>query len=244
MKIYEDEAILVLNKPYGLAVQGGSKTKRHIDGMLAALEKDGERPRLVHRLDRDTSGALVIAKTRLAAAALGKSFAGHDVEKTYWALVAGSPRPKQGTIRVPIAKRPVKSGKDAGQEKVVAADDADAQKATTDFMTVDAAGPVTFLAMKPLTGRTHQLRVHAAAMETPIVGDFKYGGPAARVEGVDEKLHLFCRSMRFPHPATGRMITVTAPLEGHMRNTWKFFSFDAEAKVVWPDIKSTFRKRK
>lgn len=240
MTIYEDDAILALNKPFGLAVQGGVKTTRHVDGMLASLEKNGEKPRLVHRLDQDTGGLLILAKTRIAAARLGKAFQGHDVVKTYWALCAGVPEIKQGTINLAVAKKMVRVG-DKDQERMTAADEEDAKKAITDFMVLDSAGPASFLALKPLTGRTHQLRVHCAAMGTPIVGDRKYGGPGATIEGVPEGLHLFCRSMTFPHPETGRPITLIAPLTARMKETWSLFEFDPEAEVSWPDLR---RKKK
>lgn len=232
--VYEDHSILALNKPFGLAVQGGEKTRRHIDGMLAALEEDGDRPRLVHRLDRDTGGLLLLAKSRRAAAELGGAFQRHDVEKTYWALVVGAPHPREGTIDLKIAKRMVRIGEE-GQERMIAAEGEDAKKAITDFQTVESLGDATFLALRPRTGRTHQIRVHCAAMGTPIVGDHKYGGIAARLEGVDDALHLFSRSMTFPHPETGARMTLTAPLCGHMRDTWKFFSFDEAATTSWPD---------
>ncbi|PQA85405.1 RluA family pseudouridine synthase [Hyphococcus luteus] len=232
--VYEDDAIIALNKPFGLAVQGGSGMKQHLDGMLAALEKDGERPRLVHRLDKDTGGLMLVAKTRQAAQRLGDAFKSHDVDKTYWALVAGLPRPKEGTIDLPIAKKMMRIG-EGEEERVVPADGEDAKKAITDYQTMEEAGPVTFLAMRPVTGRTHQLRVHAAAIGCPIVGDGKYGGEKSRIEGVSPKLHLFCRSMTFPHPKTGRRMTLDAPLSGHMLETWKFFTFEKNVKVDWPE---------
>lgn len=229
--IYEDAEILALNKPFGLAVQGGAKTGRHIDGMLAALEKNGERPRLVHRLDRDTGGLLLLAKTRAAAAKLGAELQRRDVEKTYWALVAGVLKMRQGTIDLAIAKRMVRN-----EERVVPAEGEDAKKAITDYQVIDEATPAAaFLALRPRTGRTHQLRVHCAAMGTPIVGDGKYGGKIAKIDGVAPMLHLFCRSMSFAHPKTGKKMTLTAPLTGHMRDTWKFFGFDANAKCEWPE---------
>lgn len=234
LTIFEDKSILVLNKPFGLAVQGGAKTARHIDGMLASLEKDGERPRLVHRLDRDTGGVLILAKSRAVAARLGSALQRRDVDKVYWALVAGAPHPRQGTIDLPIAKRMV-SAPAGMQERVVPAEGEDAKKAITDFQVIDDAAPAAaFLALRPRTGRTHQLRVHCAALGTPIVGDGKYGGPAARLEGVANKLHLFCRSMSFEHPKTGQRLTVTAPLTGHMLETWKFFGFSTNATCDWP----------
>lgn len=242
LTIFEDDAIIALNKPFGLAVQGGAKTTRHIDGMLAALEKDGERPRLVHRLDQDTGGLLILAKTRIAAAKLGKAFQGHDVVKTYWALCAGVPEIRQGTINLPIAKKMIRIG-DRDQERMAPAEGEEAKKAITDYMVLDSAGPASFLALKPLTGRTHQLRVHCAAMGTPIVGDRKYGGPNATIEGAPEGLQLFCREMTFPHPDGGRLITLTAPLTGRMKETFELFGFDQEAEVSWPDLSRKKSKR-
>ncbi len=233
--LFEDASLLAINKPFGLAVQGGTKTQRHVDGMLAALEKDGERPRLVHRLDADTGGLLILAKTRRAAAALSKSFQGRGVEKTYWGLVAGRPPHREGSIDLAIAKKMIWS-EEGESERMAAADGDEAKKAITDYMTLDSAGPVSFLALKPVTGRTHQLRVHCAAMGTPIVGDRKYGGPKARVEGTGDGLLLFCRSMAFPHPETGKLTTLTAPLSGRMKEAFALFDFDANAKVVWPSL--------
>ncbi len=235
MIVFEDDVFMALNKPFGLAVQGGTNTKQHLDGMLAALEIDGERPRLVHRLDKDTGGLMLVAKTRLSAQRLGDAFKGHDVSKTYWALTAGAPRPREGTINLAIAKKMIRIG-DGEEERVVPADGEDAKRATTDYQTLDEAGSgVAFVAMRPVTGRTHQLRVHAAAIGASIIGDGKYGGEGARLEGVSPKLHLFCRSMTFPHPKTGRMMTLSAPLTGHMLETWKFFSFDKNAQCDWPE---------
>ena len=234
LMIYEDDAILALNKPFGLAVQGGAKTTHHIDAMLAALQKDTERPRLVHRLDRDTGGLLLVAKTRSAAASLAGAFQRHEIEKTYWALAAPPPRPREGRIDFRVAERMTMT-RSGAQERMVAADGADAKKALTDFQTLDeAAGKAAFIALRPITGRKHQLRVHCAAIGSPIVGDRKYGGPAAIVEGVAPKLHLFCRRMDFVHPKTGAPMSLTAPLTGHMAETWAFFAFDEAAEATWP----------
>ncbi len=242
LTIFEDDSIMALNKPFGLAVQGGARTTRHLDGMLASLEKNGERPRLVHRLDQDTGGLLILARTRIAAARLGKSFQGRHVVKTYWALCAGAPELRQGTINLAIAKKMIRVG-ERDQERMAPADEEDAKKAITDFMVIDSAGPASFLALKPVTGRTHQLRVHCAAMGTPIVGDGKYGGPNAAIEGAPEGLQLFCRSMTFPHPEGGRLVTFTAPLTGRMKETWDLFGFDPEAEVSWPDLSRKKPKR-
>ncbi len=232
--IYEDETIIAINKPFGLAVQGGEKTTRHIDGMLAALIQDGERPRLVHRLDRDTGGLLILARTRAAAARLGEAFRAQAVEKTYWALVAGSPRPRRGTIDLAVAKQ--RLGAHARDRELVRpSTGTGAKRAVTDYQVVEEAGSTAaFVALRPRTGRTHQLRVHCAAIGTPIVGDGKYGGAATRIEGVAPKLHLFCRSMTVPRPR-GAPLTLSAPLTGHMRDTWAFFGFDANPALDWPD---------
>ena len=234
--LFEDDALIALNKPSGLAVQGGANMTRHLDAMLASLEKDGERPRLVHRLDKDTGGLLLVAKTRRSAQALADAFKHHDVEKTYWALTASVPRPRQGTINLPVAKRMVRL-KSGDEERVVPAEGDDAKRAITDYQVIEDAGRVAFVAMRPITGRTHQLRVHAAALGCPIVGDGKYGGPSAQIEGVSGKLHLFCREMTFPHPKTGKSMSLRAPLTGHMAETWRFFSFDAEAACDWPEMR-------
>ncbi len=233
--IYEDAAIMVLNKPHGLAVQGGTGTTVHIDGMLEAFDDEGERPRLVHRLDRDTGGVLVLAKTRKAAARLGEAFQKHRVEKTYWALTAGVPRPREGTIDMPVAKKMlIHDG--VGFEKVVPAKGEEAKKAVSDFQTMDDAGAgVGFIALRPRTGRTHQLRVHCAAIGVPVVGDGKYGGVDARIEGISQKLHLHCRAMSFAHPVSGQGMTFIAPLQSHMYKTWKFFGFDLDVETEWPE---------
>ncbi|GJL95200.1 MAG: pseudouridine synthase [Hyphococcus sp.] len=232
--LYQDDAIIALNKPFGLAVQGGANMKRHVDGMLGALEKNGERPKLVHRLDKDTGGLLLVAKTRKAAQKLSDAFRGHEIEKTYWALTASVPIPAEGTISLPIAKRMVRV-QDGAQERVVPFTGEAAKNAVTDYQIVEDATRVAFVAMRPVTGRTHQLRVHSAAMGCPIVGDGKYGGEAAHIEGVSSKLHLFCRAMTFAHPVTGRKMTLQAPITGHMKETWKFFSFDQKANCDWPE---------
>lgn len=232
--IYEDKAVIALNKPFGLAVQGGAKTARHIDGMLDALAHGGERPRLVHRLDRDTGGVLILGRTRKAAAALSEAFQKHKVEKEYWALVSGMPRPAQGSITLPVAKKMICVNTADQERMVTAAPGEDAKAAHTDYQLVEeAGGKAAFLALRPRTGRTHQLRVHCAAIGHPIVGDGKYGGSAARLDGVSPMMHLFCRAMRFPHPAGGDCL-IRAPLSGHMLKTWRFFSFEENVELEWP----------
>ena len=235
MVIHEDDHVIALNKPFGLAVQGGAKTTRHIDGMLDALASDGERPRLVHRLDRDTGGVLLLGKSRKAAAVLSEAFKTHEVQKEYWALCAGIPSPREGTILLPIAKKMIRV-REEDHERMVAAAGEEAKKAVTDYQIVEeAGGKASFLALRPRTGRTHQLRVHCAAMGNPIIGDGKYGGDKSRMEGVSGRMHLFCRAMSFPNIAGGRPVMVQAALTGHMKKTWGFFAFDATPEIIWPE---------
>ena len=226
MVLLEDDDLLIINKPFGLAVQGGSKTGRHIDGMLQGLEREyGERPRLVHRLDRDTSGVLVIAKRRQSAAHLGKLFQSRAVHKIYWAAVMGVPEPRQGRIDTGLVKVMTDRG-----ERVRPAREGEkgAQKAITHYSVIDRAGDVlAWISLKPVTGRQHQLRAHMAFLGTPIAGDGKYGGVENLPEEVAAKLHLHARRICFPHPK-GYTVDVTAPLPVHMRNTWKFYGFDPD----------------
>ena len=249
MTLFEDKHVLVLNKPFGLAVQGGSGTTRHIDGMLAALaDAEGNRPVLVHRLDRDTCGVLLIAKTRRIAAELGEAFRSRQTKKIYWAVVEGVPKPPQGRISLFLAKgagmgdergkRGV-GGRDIERMRVAAHGDEDAQHSITYYAIVEKAAPrCAWLSMKPLTGRTHQLRAHAEAIGTPIFGDPKYGRRpedevrrrdphSAMPDSLDRKLHLLARRLVLPHPRGG-MIDVTAPLPPHMRKTFETFGFDAK----------------
>lgn len=220
--LYRDDDILVINKPSGLAVQGGSGTRRHLDGMLDALRLGAdERPRLVHRLDKDTSGVLVLARNAAMAARLAALFRGRDVAKTYWALVAGVPDMARGEIALALTKR-----RGQGGEKMVA-DSETGQPAVTEYSVVEAIGDrMGWLELHPLTGRTHQLRVHCVELGTPIVGDGKYGGSAAFIDGIANRLHLHARAISFRHPATGKNLRVVAPLSGHMAETWAFLGLD------------------
>jgi 23S rRNA pseudouridine955/2504/2580 synthase len=224
--IHRDDDVIALNKPPGLAVQGGTGTHRHLDGMLDALRfESSERPRLVHRLDRDTSGVLLLGRSARAAARLAESFRGKTARKLYWALVVGAPRPQQGKIDMPLAKEAGPAG------ERVARDDEAGQRAVTLFATVDAAADRTaWLVMWPLTGRTHQLRVHAAeGLGTPIVGDGKYAGQDAFLTGsVSRKLHLHARSIALPHPSGQGTLALTAELPDHMRETWDLFGFETD----------------
>ncbi len=226
--LYQDDVVIVLNKPPGLATQGGSGITQHIDGMLDALSfGKKQRPRLVHRLDRDTSGALMIARTVPAAAALAESLRRRDATKIYWALTKGVPEKKFGTVKLALAKEGG-HGKHGRDERMVAKEKGDdAKHAITDYAVIDRAGDeFAWVAAKPVTGRTHQIRVHLAALGTPIVGDFKYGGTEARPRGgIEDKLHLHARSIDIAHPSGGRLV-VTAPLPPHMMKTWKLLGFD------------------
>lgn len=227
--LYEDKEVLVLNKPMGLAVQGGSGTVRHVDGMLGALQKkDGQRPRLVHRLDKDTSGVLLIAKTRLAAATLAKTFRSRSAQKTYWALVAGVPKVKQGRISTYLAKG---GGPEGELMRVAEHGDEDASHAVTYYAVVENAAQIlSWLSLKPVTGRTHQLRAHTAHIGHPIVGDPKYFDIEnwALPGGIQKKLHLLARRLVIPHPGGKGKIDVTAPLPPHMRQSWNLLGFDAK----------------
>ncbi len=223
--LHEDPSVLVLDKPAGLAVQGGSKLgSRHLDAMLDALAgPGGERPRLVHRLDRDTSGLLLLGRTAAAARALTASFRGKSARKLYWAAVVGYPNPVIGRIDRPLAKTA------GGRGQLVAADDEDGKRAVTDYRVVDAAGRrAAWVALSPQTGRTHQLRVHMAGLGTPILGDGKYGGAGAFLAGADvaRQVHLHARRLRLPHP-DGGTLDVTAPLSAHMAGTWRYLGFSA-----------------
>jgi 23S rRNA pseudouridine955/2504/2580 synthase len=246
MTLFEDRDVIVLNKPYGLAVQGGPGTTRHIDGMLEALaDKDGERPVLVHRLDRDTSGVLMIAKSRKMAAELGEIFRSRQAKKIYWALVEGVPKPAKGRISMFLAKgegmgemRGAGQGRaDLERMRVAKHGDNDAQHSLTLYAVVDKVAPrLAWVSMRPVTGRTHQLRAHCEAIGHPIIGDPKYNRrPAndpARADplraippGLEPKLHLLARRLILPHPRGG-VIDVTAPLPEHMRHSFAMFGFD------------------
>ncbi len=228
MLLYEDDDVYVFNKPPGLAVQGGSGLTRHVDGMLEALrDKKGQKPRLVHRLDRDTSGVLVVARTRLAAQKLAAAFRKRSTRKVYWALVKGVPKPRQGRISTWLAKG---EGPEGERMRVAAHGDDEASHAVSLYSVVDQAGQkLAWLTMRPVTGRTHQLRAHAAHIGHPIVGDPKYFEADANWDfpgGMQNKLHLHARRIVMPHPAGGT-IDVTAPLPPHMQQSWNLLGFDA-----------------
>lgn len=227
MVMHEDGDLFVLNKPSGFAVQGGTKTHHHLDGLLMGLGVElGERPLLVHRLDRDTSGVIVVAKRRAVAAALGKLFATRVVRKTYWAVVKGVPKPPQGKIDVALIKARGPDGDRMRASKDGEEDDE--QHAVTQYAVIDKASQVaSWLSLKPLTGRQHQLRAHAHHLGVPILGDNKYGGDVDLPEGVPNRLHLHARRIEFPHPRGGT-IDLSAPMPEHMLTTFQVFGFDAE----------------
>jgi 23S rRNA pseudouridine955/2504/2580 synthase len=224
--LHEDADVLVLNKPMGLAVQGGSGTTRHLDGMLEALrDAHGQRPRLVHRLDKDTAGCLLVAKTRFAAAALAKTFRSRAARKIYWALVAGVPKPRQGRISTFLAKE---EREDDSFIRVARHGEEGASHAVTYYAVIDtAARQLAWLSLKPVTGRTHQLRAHMAHIGHPIVGDPKYFSKEnwQLPGGMQNRLHLVARRIVVPHPRGGT-IDITAPLPPHMRQSWNLIGFD------------------
>ena len=233
--LYRDDHAIVLDKPPGLAVQGGSNTSRHVDGLLDGLRfGHAERPRLVHRLDKDTSGVLLIARSAQAATFFTRAFRDKTTRKIYWAIVAGLPSLRQGRIDLALAK-----GGAARRERVHADDDG--KDAVTYYRVVDAAGDrASWLALLPLTGRTHQLRAHCAAIGAPVLGDSKYGGAAAQLPGggAAHRLHLHARSLEIPHPA-GFTLKITAPLPPHMQRMWDFLGFAADAPDPFAELDLT-----
>ncbi len=221
--IYEDEEVLALNKPSGLAVQGGTKTLKHVDRLLSAWGEGMDRPRLVHRLDRDTSGVLVLGKSPQAAAKLAGAFAKRRARKIYWAIVAGFPKPGEGVIELPLAKRGV-----GDREMMVPVDAKDerAESAESEFVTIARAGPrAAWMALWPHTGRTHQLRAHMLAMGHPILGDPKYNNEASVALSEGLKLQLHARRLILPHPSRGTL-ALEAPMSPELRAGFERFGFD------------------
>lgn len=238
--VFRDDDIILLNKPAGLAVQGGTKQRAHLGALLPALRFGRpDDPRLIHRLDKDTSGLLVLGRTGAAASKLGALFRSRDVDKIYVAAVAGRPDPAAGTIRYGV----VKAG-GAGDERVriIHPDEVKAtegaKRAVTDYRVIEQAGSrLAAVALRPVTGRTHQLRAHMAAIGCPVAGDGKYGGRGQENQGegwgaglggtLSRKLHLHAARLSFPHPATGRPVTFTAPLPEHMVRTWELMGWSS-----------------
>ncbi len=230
--LYEDDDVMVLDKPMGLAVQGGHGTPHHVDQMLEALpQPNGQRARLVHRLDKDTSGCLLIAKTRFAAAELARTFRSRSARKVYWALVAGVPKLRQGRLSTYLAKDTEAEARGEAKMRIARHGEDGASHAITYYAVVETAARIaSWVSLKPVTGRTHQLRAHMAELGNPIIGDAKY---FARNDwelppGMQNKLHLLARRIRVPHPRTGKPIDVTAPLPPHMRQSWSLLAFDTD----------------
>lgn len=226
MLLMEDKKVFVFNKPAGLAVQGGSGVNRHVDKMLESMRSQkGEKPRLVHRLDRETSGVLVVARTRGAAAALTASFRHRNTEKTYWAICKGVPRKREGKISTYLLRERLPDG---DKMRVARHGEPGADHAVTHYRVLDAAGQnISWIEFRPVTGRTHQLRVHASHLGHPILGDPKYFD----IEnwdlpgGIQNRLHLHAQRIMIPHPDSGK-INVSAPLPQHMVQTFNVFGFD------------------
>jgi 23S rRNA pseudouridine955/2504/2580 synthase len=227
--LYVDQQVLAINKPAGLAVQGGQKIKQNLDSMLDCLTFDAdERPRLVHRLDKNTSGVLVLARNRDAAVMLSEAFRSKQTRKLYWAIVKGVPKPLFGNVDLPLVKKPV-----SGSDKVIV--DKKGKRAITKYRVVENAGrKAAWLALEPVTGRTHQLRVHCNELGTPILGDGKYGGNLAFFQNSVEhgyKMQLHAKAIRIPL-ANGSLKEISAPLPNHMLQIWQFLGFDEKRESV------------
>ncbi len=241
--LWKDEHMIVLNKPAGLPSQGGSgQGDRHVDGLAEAL-KFGykEKPKLVHRLDKDTSGVLMLARTDRVARALSEALRHRNARKIYWAVVAGVPHPKQGSIKFALEKAPGRGRGGEGEKMLCVhpakmAEHPDAKRAHTDYFTLWFLGTrLSWMALEPVTGRTHQLRAHMAEIGHPIIGDGKYGGSETENLGdgwgagaggdLSKKLHLHARSLTIEHPITKKLMTFTAPLPEHMARTWKLLDW-------------------
>ena len=231
MVLTRDRAAIVLNKPPGLATQGGTGTREHVDGLLDAFADTGPRPRLVHRLDKDTSGVLLIARTPGSAAFFSKRFSTRSARKIYWALVAGVPDIEDGLIELSLAKQP-----GSGGEKMMVDESQQGLSARTRYRVLDRAGNrAAWVELQPLTGRTHQLRVHMAAIGHPIIGDGKYGGPESFLTGsISRKMHLHARRLIIDHP-DGTPLDVTAPLPTHFAASMEQLGFDEALGEDLPD---------
>lgn len=241
--LYRDDHLIAINKPPGLPTQGGSGVSRHVDGLADALRFGADdKPRLVHRLDKDTSGVLLLARTRTMARALTEHLKHRDTRKIYWAVVAGVPNPRAGTIKYGLVKS-AGQGRGGENEKMRCIHPAEvgdvegAKRATSDFMTIENLGSrASWVALVPITGRTHQLRAHMAEIGHPILGDGKYGGSSQENAGdgwgagiggeLSRKLHLHARTLIIEHPVTKAQLTLTAPLPDHMARTWDYVGWE------------------
>jgi 23S rRNA pseudouridine955/2504/2580 synthase len=238
MVIYQDADIIAINKPHGLAVQGGTKTEHHLDRLLPALEnEEGVAPRLVHRLDKDTSGVMLLARSAKVAAKLGAAFKGRDIRKVYWAILHGVPDPREGSIKAPLIKA---GGLNKERMRV---DEKEGKFAWTEYAVLDhALGHASFVAFWPRTGRTHQIRAHAELLGNPIVGDGKYSGrgqisdhDGTAIERDEElsrqkQLHLHAQRLVFKHPITGKRMDIKAPLPTALQKSWKAMGFETNYK--------------
>jgi len=223
--LYEDDMVIALNKPHGLAVQGGTKTTKHVDRLLSAWGEGMERPRLVHRLDRDTSGVLLLGKGPEAAKRLAGAFARRQAKKTYWAIVIGNPKPSAGQIDLALKKSGINDF-----EIMRPADPKEhgAEPAETAYATVSrAAHRAAWMALRPFTGRTHQLRAHMSAIGHPILGDPKYGNDQSNELSGPLKLQLHARRIELDHPGGGKLI-VEAPLSPEMKAGFNHFGFSED----------------
>jgi len=227
--LYKDEHVIAINKPAGLATQGGTKINRHVDGMLDGLVYDGVRPHLVHRLDKDTSGILLLARNPKIARRMGELFQGRDIRKYYWAITVPAPAQHQGKIKSAIAKVDGPGG-----EKVRGVSEERGKTALTYYQVMETAfNKLAWVAFWPKTGRTHQIRVHALEMGCPLLGDYKYSRHQPLLDELPElpnMLHLHARRVILPHPVTGKKLDITAPLDPQMKKTWKFFNFNPDDK--------------
>ncbi len=228
MVIYDDGDVIALNKPSGIATQGGGGVEKHIDGMMELMaNRKGVKPRLIHRLDRDTSGVLLLARSAEAVRRLGASFSGRHARKIYWAIVTPAPIQNDGTIKAPIGK-----AKGPHKDKMTVSDGEDSKTAVTDFVVIDRAGrDAAFVAFWPRTGRTHQIRVHAAeVLKCPILGDEKYGGAALEGMKMAARLHLHARRLMLAHPIKKETLDIMAPLPPELKQSWKQLGFDTDLR--------------